>query len=343
MKYIRKITLLIVALTFSAQLSAQTAVSYMEKISAETRKIQEDMWDYTNAVSHGKSARKVEKRRTELLKTSQQALNRVKNMAAFNGSTAYRDSMATFLQINYLVLKEDYAKIVDMEEIAEKSYDNMEAYLMAKEEANDKMSTSSEMVRREQAVFAAANNITLISSEDELDKKMAIANEVYTYYNKVYLIFFKSYIQESYLMTSMMNKDVNGIQQNKNALASTVKEGLSLIKEIKPFKGSDNSIVTTCKNMLNFYADEVEKMDIITDFFLKDENFKAVKSSFDQIKEKNRTQEDVDRYNGAINDLNAAVASFNKTNDELNENRAKNLEAWNKSVSKFTDKHVPRN
>lgn len=342
MNFLKKTTLFLFVVGLSTQLVAQSSVDYMEKIATETKKIQSDMWDYTHAVSHGKSARKVEKKRAELLKTSQQALNRVTNMQAFEGNTAYRDSMASFLRINYLVLKEDYAKIVDMEEIAEKSYDNMEAYLMAKEAANVKMEASSEMVRREQAVFAAANDITLVTTEDELDKKMGVANEVYKYYNQVYLIFFKSYIQESYLMASLLNKDVNGIQQNRNALATTSEEGLKLIAEMEAFKGTDNTIVTTCTDMLKFYADEVEKMEVVTDYFLKSENLNTVKNSFEQIKEKNRTQEDVDRYNGAVNELNEAVEKYNQVNDELNENRSKKLEAWNKSVAKFTDKHVPK-
>lgn len=320
----------------------QSAVEYMEKITAESKKIQTDMWDYTNAVSHGKSARLVEKKRSELLTTSQQALNRVKNMSAFDGSTTYRDSVVSFLTINYLVLKEDYAKIVDMEEIAEKSYDNMEAYLMAQQAANEKMHESADMVSGQQAVFAAQNNITLITNEnDELTKKMAIAGEVYKYYNEVYLIFFKSYIQETYLIAAMIGKDVSGLEQNKNALSATAAEGLKLIDAIESFKG-DNSIVVACKNLLKFYEDEAtNKIQVITDFYLKNENFEAVQESFAQIKEKNRTQEDVDRYNKAVNEMNEAANAYNATNEVLNKERASYLEAWNKSVAKFTDKHVP--
>lgn len=333
-------TCLLVTITFSG--FSQTALGYMEKITTETKKIQMDMWDYTNAVSHGKSARKVEKRRAELLQTSQQALNRVKNMNAYDGSTNYRDSVVSFLNINYYVLKEDYAKIVDMEEIAEKSYDNMEAYLMAQEGANKKMRSSGEMVADQQAVFAAKHDITLITNEDdELSDKMKIAGEVYDYYNKVYLIFFKSYIQESYLMLAINNKDVSGIEQNKDALANTANEGLDLLKDVQSFK-NDNTIVTSCNNMLKFYKDEAEnKIAVITDYFLKTENFNSVNASFSQIKEKNRTQDDVDKFNNAVNEMNTAVDAYNKNNDTMNKERSIYLEAWNKSVAKFTDKHVP--
>ncbi len=343
MNNLKQIILIAVLSTFNQTLFGQNAVQYMEKISKETKKIQTDMWDYTNAVSHGKSARKVEKRRKELITTSQQALNRVKNMSGYDGSQSYRDSVVSFLTINYLVLKEDYAKIVDMEEIAEKSYDNMEAYILAKQAANEKMESSGDMIRKEQAVFAAKHDITLLSNEnDELSQKMEVAGEVYKYYNEIYLIFFKSYIQETYLSVAMVNQDVNGIEQNKNALAETAQEGLDLLKAIKSFKG-DNSVVIACKDLMNFYKDESEnKIQNITDFYLKTENFNTVKESFDQIKEKNRTQEDIDRYNNAINEMNASIDVYNKTNEFLNKERESKINAWNKTVNKFTDTHVPK-
>ena len=218
----------------------------------------------------------------------------------------------------------------------------MEAYLMAQQGANDKMQESAIMVAAEQAKFAAANDITLITGgNDEISKKMKIASEVYDYYNEVYLIFFKSYIQESYLIEAMMNKDVSGIGQNKNALNTTATEGLKLLEGIKTFKG-DNTIVIACRHMLKFYQDEAKnRVEDITDFYLKSENFNTVQESFGQIKEKNRTQEDVDRYNNAVNEMNEAAETYNETNEVLNKGRSTNLDAWNKSVAKFTDKHVP--
>jgi hypothetical protein len=91
-----------------------------------------------------------------------------------------------------------------------------------------------------------------------------------------------------------------------------------MIEGIEAFKG-DNSIVTSCKNILKFYNDEAEnKIGAITDFYLKNENFNTVQASFEQIKEKNRTQEDVDRYNGAVNEMNAAAEAYNVLVDYIN-------------------------
>ena len=87
----------------------------------------------------GKVREKVEKKRVQLLKNSQEALERVKAMPDYDGSAAYRDSVVNFLSINYMVLKVDYARITEMEASAEQSFENMEAYLQAMDVAGEKM------------------------------------------------------------------------------------------------------------------------------------------------------------------------------------------------------------
>lgn len=320
----------------------QTAVEYMNIFTAEYGKIQQDMWDYTSSVSHGKSARKVEKRRAELIQTSNQALSKAKAAKGFNGSTQFRDSVVEYFRITNLVLKEDYAKIVDMEAVSEESYDAMEAYMLARERANDKLLEASKMVEREQKSFAASNNIRLIETENALDKKMEVAGQVYDSYNEIYLIFFKSFKQEMYLMDAINRKDINGIEQNRNALIATAKEGLKKLEAVKPY-GNDKSMVEATKKLLNFYIDEASnEIPKMSDYFMKSENFEKVKKAFDEIPEKKRTQADVNEYNKAINDMNAGVNAYNAANQTLNKKRSSLIDGWNGSADKFTDTHVPK-
>jgi len=227
-------SLIIAFIAFTGTTFAQSeAVNYMNVFSTEYGSIQKDMWDYTSSVSHGKSARTVDKRRVELIQTSNAALSKAKSAKAFDGSTRFKDSVVEYFRISNIVLKEDYAKIVDMEAVSEESYDAMEAYMLARDRANDKLLEASKMVEREQKKFASENNINLISSEDKLDKKMEIAGQVYDHYNEVYLIFFKSFKQEVYLNDALARKDLNAIEQNRNALVSTAEEGLVKLKSLK--------------------------------------------------------------------------------------------------------------
>jgi hypothetical protein len=114
------------------------AGSYMSYIGEQQREIMKDFMSYTSAVAHGKSARKVENRRQELLKTMTDSRRKITGMAAYQGDKSLRDSTAKFLLISYHVLNDDYGKIMNLEEVAEQSYDAMEAYLLAQAIAETK-------------------------------------------------------------------------------------------------------------------------------------------------------------------------------------------------------------
>lgn len=320
----------------------KTAIGYLDYIGKEFNDIQENTWDYTSSVAHGKSAKKVEKRRKEVIAANQDAIRKIKKLPAFDGNTAFRDSAISFLNTNYAVMNFDYAKIIDMEEVAEQSYDAMEAYMLAQEKANEKLHSAGEMIGNEYKKFAEANNIKLIEGKDKTSKNLEIANQVYKHYNEVYLIFFKSYKQEAYLLDAMQKSDVNGFEQNKNALIKTSTEGLTKIKEVKPYKG-DATVKLACEQVLNFYKDEAEKkLSNAAEFFVKKENFEKIKKAFDAKPANQRTKQDVDQYNNAVNEYNAASTKFNNINAELNAKRNQLLENWNKIASNFTDKHTPK-
>lgn len=325
----------------TASYAQNDPVSYMNQFTDEYLVIQEDMWDYTRTVSHGRSAKKVEKRRMELIQTSTRALNKAERLGDYEGDVEFKEAVVEYFSIINSVLKEDYEKIVDMEEIAEQSYDLMEAYMMAREAANDKQQAAAEMVNEAQKAFAEKHDIELINSDDDTDSKMEIAGRVFNHYNEVYLIFFKSSKQELYLIDAMSSADLSAIEQNKEALKGTVEEGLGKLDALSGYEG-DESMIEATENLFRFYEKEGEDVELAVDFFLKKENFDKIKEAFDQIKEKNRTQEDVDKFNTAVNELNAAVEAYNETNEANNKERSKLIDAWNSTAGKFTDRHVPK-
>ena len=171
-----------VVVCFSMSSQAQTAADYLGKMSKEFRAITADMWDYTSAVAHGKSAKKVENRRKDVLKTNMDAQNKIRSMGAFEGDKTLKDSVLAYLKLSYNVINYDYAKIVDMEEISEQSYDAMEAYMLAQEKANEKLNASGDMVDKQYDAFAAKHNITLIDNESKIEKNLKVAGEAFKYY-----------------------------------------------------------------------------------------------------------------------------------------------------------------
>jgi hypothetical protein len=227
-----------------------------------------------------------------------------------------------------------------MQEIAEQSYDLMEAYLTAQELAGKKIKDASEMLSAEEKKFAAENDINLIEDQSKKSAKLEKASKVYKYYNTIYLIFFKSYKQEAYLLDAMNKLDLNAMEQNKNALLEYAEEGLKKIGDIKAF-GSDNSLIIACEEMLTFYKKEASKdMPVILDFYLKKEKYESIQKEFEENKKSKRPHDDINSMNKAGQEYNEAVAKYNEINESLNKNRTKQLDKWNNAAKKFTKKHI---
>lgn len=318
----------------------QTAVEYLTIIGDEYTEISEANWKYTKAASHNKSGRKIDKRRRQLIKTTKNAQKKIAALKAFNGSKAYRDSVLDYLKISHSVLVNDYAKIMDLEEIKEQSYDQMEAYLLAQKTASNKLKAAADMVEREQKKFCDANNITLTADKSELGKKMAVANSVYDYYNPIYLIFFKASVQESNMIAALSRGDLNAVEQNRQSMKKYAEEGLEKLKAIKAFKG-DKSVILACTKMLNFYIDEADNhIPGMVNYSLEKEKFEKFNIAFE--KKKKKTQEDIDGFNKKVEEINKGANTYNTTNTKLNNERAKLINNWNTKVANFTDRHVPK-
>lgn len=339
-----KLLLFFSVLGFSTITRAQvfeTPVQYMEHIGKANDALSLKYMVYLSSVSHGKSARKVEKRRAEVLEAINDTRYTIQGMPPYKGDKSLRDSSVVYLKLLNIVFNEDYGKIVNMEEIAEQSYDAMEAYMLAQEKANEKLLEASKRQNEAQSVFAKKYNITLLQNTSELESKLKVSSDVMRHYDEVYLIFFKPYKQEAYLMEALSRKNINAVEQNLNSLASFSDDGIDKLKKIKPYSG-DPSIINACRNLLLYYKEEASKGTAFSDFLLKDENFVKLKKKFDATPSGKRTQKDIDEFNKAVNDINTAGDSYNKVNNDLNKKRSKLLDEWNSAVKKYMDTYIPQ-
>ena len=336
------LTILFSACSFFASAQTNEAYNYLEIIGTEFYEISESSMSYTSAASHGKSARKVEKRRTELINTIREAESKIRKMKPFNGDVSLRDSVVAYLVLDRLIITQDYGKIVNMEEIAEQSYDAMEAYLLAKERAEEKLEAAHDRVSEQQKLFAERNNIKIVEGTSKLGKKLEKSGKVISYHNKVYLLFFKSYKNEAYLMDAISRNDISAMEQTKNSLLASVEEDLGKLGPMAGFNG-DNSIKIACQQMLNFYKMEAsQKVPEMINFQLKQENFEKMTKVLEAKRPADRTKEDVDSYNKAVKEYNEAVGKINAMHNDLNKKRGVALEQWNNASDKFLDKHIPK-
>src|SRR3954470_11496023 len=102
-----------------------TPVGYMDAFGKAHDQMNKTYMTYMSAVGHGKRARKIEKLRQKVVETIIDTKNNTNGLGAYKGDNSLRQSSVDYITLVYHVFNDDYAKIVNMEEIAEQSYDQM--------------------------------------------------------------------------------------------------------------------------------------------------------------------------------------------------------------------------
>jgi len=295
---------------------------------------------YISAAAHGRRARKVEKLRQEVLDNITQSRYKTTDLPFYKGDNSLRQAAIAYIQVCYSVFSEDYKKIVNIEEVAEQSVDEMQAYLLLQDKVSEKLQEASNNLDKATDDFAAKYHVTLTKEASPLGEKMESAGRLNKHINAVYITFFKCNYEDQQMVKAMNDKKLNDMEQARNALSGFAHEGLKALDTVKPYEG-DASLIASCRKALQFYQTAADK-DIpgLTDFYVKQEEFDKLKKNFD-AKGSGRTKEDVDVYNKAVIDINASAKGFNQTNQKVNTQRNQVVNDWNESEKRFADEHMP--
>ena len=341
---IRVILLLLFSISSSQTTNAQqfkNALQYLEFVSGEQEIVTRNTWKYTKAIAHSKSDRTVDSKRKTLIKSIERAQMKIEKAQAFEGDE-FKQNVLNNLELNKNLLQQDYEKIIDMKAVAEQSYDLMEAYMLAQELADEKMTKAQQEYEMHYYAYARKHNINIIESETDLGKKMQISSDVFDHYNELYLTFFKVNMNEVYLYEAIERNDISAIEQSSNALSESAAEGLAKLDTITLYK-KDRMLVDATRKTFEFYLDEANnQVPKLTDFLILNEEFEAIRAQLENTPKKKQTKAQIDAYNEKVPQINKAVDEYNRTNTLLNKKRQQVIGGLNSSYERFLAKHIPK-
>src|SRR5215475_6505330 len=188
---------------FSFSLLAQDADNpgtYMGSISKARGEMDAKYMAYVSAAAHGRRARKVEKLRQEVLDNITQCRYKTTDLPMYKGDNSLRQASIDYIKLTYIIFSEDYKKIVDVEELAEQSVDEMQAYLLLQDKVNEKLHEGSASLEKAEQEFAKKYNVTLTSDVSPLGQKLETAGKLNKHVNAVYMAFFKCNWEDNQLV-----------------------------------------------------------------------------------------------------------------------------------------------
>ncbi|MEP6464746.1 MAG: hypothetical protein ABJB05_00510 [Parafilimonas sp.] len=331
---------LIISLKLYAQNIDTDPGAYMTAISNAQTNMNKTYLSYMSAVAHSGRAKKVEKLRQQTLQSIQDCKFKISDLPYFKHDNSLRQSSMNYVDVCYKVFNDDYAHLLNMEDIIEQSFDDMQLYILLQEKTNEKVHDAADTMEQAEKSFATKYNITLIDSKDEVSENMETIAKISHYRDQVYLIFYKCNWQDGQITDAINAKKLTGLEEARNALDNYAKEGLLALDSLNNFQG-DRSLAQACKQTLQFYQKLAENdMPKVTDFFLKEDNFDKLKKATD-AKQGSLNKQDVDAYNKAVNDFNAATNQYNQLNANINTQRSQAVDNWNNADKQFLDVHTP--
>ena len=326
--------------SYNATAQQDSPVYTLDKINEAIESFNVKYLAYQSAIAHGSKMRKCEKKRQEMMTQLDNARYAIIEVPYYKGDKSLHQSSIAYLKLLADVLNENYEKIVNLEDIAEQSYDAMEAYIMLRKKVDEKMEQASMQNHEQVVAYCAKQNIKLVEDKDENSKKMEKVGAVMDYYNKIYLTFFKCSVQDSYFIDAMEKKNVTAMEQSKSAMAKYAAESTDSLTGIGNFKG-DGTMKIACKKALDFFKKEAASSGDLTDYLIKEEAFNQVKKKFEHSAKAQSDQAEIDKYNAAVNEMNKAKVNFNKTNEILNQGRNDAYKTWNGALKTFMDTQMP--
>lgn len=307
-------------------------LDYLNEISREYEEVVRAQWRYARALIGGGD---YQPEKTKLLRAIRQAEEQIEVITPYRGESALKDSVLLFLQLNRQMVEEDYTRLADLKSLESRSFDELDAFLYDQENACRRLGKLAISLRKEEEAYARRHDIRLVSRDDRFARRLLELNDLFSYYNKLYLAFYKAYSQELIVFRHIEEKDPEQIRPALRQLAAYAEEGLRTVRKEGGYKGN-KTLYEAALNCLTFYQREAEKdLTIVADYYDKLDQLEKLK------KDREEGKLNADEYNSLVREINAAGTQLNKLNEKLNQERARVLYNWNEASSGFLVIQVP--
>jgi hypothetical protein len=315
------------------------AVKYHQSLTLLFPELKMASFYYLTAVTKTRRVRSIEKNRQNLLKVIQKNQAHIKTNPPLYNDATLRTELTRYLDMLYIVMKEDFDKILDMEDIKAQTYDEDEAHQLALDLAFEKLENCRTFLTKADETFFALYGIKVDNTKDKITEKIEQANNAIKYYNPIYRVFFKVNREYSYTQLALAKKDLAELQQHAAALPVLAEDGIEKLKSLNGYMG-DDELLKTVIEILKFYKSEgLVTIPANIAFFLKVEAFQNAQKKMESIRPESRTKSDIDIYNKSLDSYNTSVKEINQLNTSSNKKHNNYIDKWKKTVDTFFDVH----
>jgi hypothetical protein len=315
-------------------------VKYLDYFMERDLNLAQNYLAYMVAAAHGNTEPGVGEQRRKVVAEVDQLRGELSRSLPYHDDDSLLRAYRDYANALFEVFNLDYARLENDEQGLDDTVGKMGQLLVKKEAAAQKVSLTSRSKQEAVMNFASRYDIMLVASDRDLAAQVDRVVSVGIYYNRIYLIFYRSVNREMALIESFDQKDPRRIGATRYELLQVASSGLPKLDSLGPYD-SDASLQRACRQMLQFHRTEAEvRCKPLVDFVNRQEQFAAFKARFSAKGPSERTQAEVEEYNRMVRELNEASDAANRVVADLNTDRLRLTGQWNSAVNTFLRSHI---
>ena len=301
-------------------------VDYNNFIVNEMNQIVNKNLEYISQSVHSNNFAQTEIKRKNLVKQIQTAYNNISQTAPYQNGEALQAECVEVLTMYKQVFEIEFQEVNILRQSSEESYEAMEAYFSAQDEAEKNLSKATDKFYKAQKAFIKSHNIPMenAKTDNEMETQFKKLSEVNEYTRALYLMNFQLSKYNSIFFEAVGNKESAGLDAKRKRIEAAADRSIDKMSKMNGFKG-DRDLLDKMMRLAKFYKEMSANgfVDVV----------KVVKS-----KQEDLTQDDVNRYNQAIEKYNREIQQLNNDfNQAQNDLMKKHTPKYN-----VTDKKVRR-
>ena len=315
-------------LCFSNFVHAQknAALEFNNLLVKEQNLVSEKNLEYVSYSVHSEDFKTVEKKRLDVVKQIDASYKVISKQDAPEEVSKMKEEVLEVLKMYKNVFTLDFVEVNKLKAKKQSSYEAMEGYFKAQDDAEKKLSKAAQRFAKAQDRFAKKMDITLEVDKEDLKKAkdIAVINEVYGYTRQIFLAQFKVSKADAEFMEGLSaQKSATYLDNKRKKLEEVSAEAIKILKGIKSFKG-DSKYKDSALDLVKFYAEMAKKdySDMVELSRMQAKNPKKLSNS------------EITKYNDLVNDYNDSIGSYNKKMKKL-------TSKFNDENSNLLQKYVP--
>ncbi len=281
--------------------------------------------EYISQSVHSEDIMSIEKSRKDVINEIGSAIGKLSAIEPYEGDAKLRDVGVEVLKLNLETFQLDFMQINQMKQGRYDSFEALENYFKAEDQAEKKLAQAASRFRAAQEEFASNNQLKL-TSEAEAENQQVIKriNKLNTYARIVFLQYFK--------VSKINAKFWEAINQKDAKLAE------SLRKEM--VEASTKSVANL--ERLSGFQDDTQYRDAALDLL---KHFQQL--SLNELKDLTRYQYKLDNpgeltTQEQVNEFNKMAAEYNKIIQEYNGKSQALINRMNSEQQGLLQRHIPK-